>query len=118
MPNRVVWFDIPVRDLGRAMEFYSEVLDVEVSEDFPGVAVIVARNSDEVFGCLFESKTERPTWRGPLVYFDVSGRMDAAVEAAERCGGRVLDPSHRLGPFGQRAVVIDSEGNRIALHSE
>ena len=32
-------------------------------------------------------------------------------------GGEVMQPKHQIGPYGYRAVVIDSEGNRIALHS-
>ena len=36
---------------------------------------------------------------------------------AELHGGRILEPPHSLGPHGYRALLLDSEGNRIALHS-
>jgi uncharacterized protein len=32
-------------------------------------------------------------------------------------GGKVVKPVHSIGPHGFRAVILDSEGNRIALHS-
>ncbi len=40
MPNQIVWFDLPVTDLNRAIIFYSKVLDAEITEEFPGVAII------------------------------------------------------------------------------
>ncbi|MBI2993591.1 MAG: VOC family protein [Gammaproteobacteria bacterium] len=117
MVNRVVWFDVLVRDLARAMKFYSEVLNVEIREEHPGVGVI-AHGPQDIAGCLFRSETAMPSDSGPLLYFNVNGRLQQATEAVARLGGRVLNPPHPIGPFGQRAVVLDSEGNRIALHTE
>ncbi|HMA95109.1 MAG TPA: hypothetical protein VKP30_20600 [Polyangiaceae bacterium] len=45
------------------------------------------------------------------------GRLDASITAAGSKGGVVLQPKHPIGPHGFRAIVKDSEGNRIALHS-
>lgn len=39
MANRVIWFDVPVEDLSRAIESYSNVLDIAV-EEAHGVAVL------------------------------------------------------------------------------
>jgi uncharacterized protein len=117
MSNRIVWFDLPVGDLKRAMLFYSEVLDVEISEEFPDVAVI-AHGDDEVSGCLYKSDEHPPSRAGTLIYFNVLGRLEAAVDAATRNGGQIEKPPHQIGPFGRRAIIIDSEGNRVALHSE
>jgi predicted enzyme related to lactoylglutathione lyase len=47
----------------------------------------------------------------------VDGRIRDAVSRTPELGGRVLEPTHAIGPHGFRAVVLDSEGNRIALHS-
>jgi uncharacterized protein len=71
----------------------------------------------EAAGCLFTSDTVKPSADGPLVYLNVHGRLDEAVEAVEPSGGKILEPKTPIGPFGFRAVVLDSEGNRIALHS-
>ena len=116
MANRVVWFDVPVEDLGRASDFYSKVLDISVQEAH-GVAVLEHSGSD-VAGCLFKSDDEKPSDRGLLLYFNVSGRLDAAIEAVEQCGGQILKVKEQIGEHGYRAIVLDSEGNRIALHSE
>lgn len=116
MVNRVVWFDIPVEDLSRAMEFYSKVLNISV-EEAHGVAVL-EHSGNDVAGCLFKSDDEKPSDRGLLLYFNVSGRLDAAMKAAEQCGGKILKPKEQIGAHGYRTIVLDCEGNRIALHSE
>ena len=117
MANRVIWFDLPVLDLNRAMQFYSGVLDCEVREDHPGVGVI-SHGEGEVSGCLFRKSDAFPSEQGALLYFNVNGRLDAAVAAAKRLGGRTVKPPHQIGSYGRRAIVMDSEGNRIALHSD
>ena len=116
MANRVVWFDVPVEDLGRATEFYSRVLDIAVEE--AGDVAILEHSGNDVAGCLFKSDNEKPSATGLLLYFNVSGRLDEAIEAAEKNGGSILIAKEQIGPYGYRAVVLDSEGNRIALHSE
>ncbi len=117
MSNRISWFDLPVTDLSRAIQFYSVVLEVEIKEEFPGVAVI-AHEGNDVSGCLFTSSSSKPSRDGVLLYFNVNGRIEAAVAAVEKCGGEVEEPPHEIGSFGRRALIIDTEGNRVALHTE
>jgi predicted enzyme related to lactoylglutathione lyase len=119
MANQIVWLDIPVLDLDRAIRFYSAVLGAPVrKEEFPGMAIgVLPHEANDVGGCLFQSKDERPSSSGPLVYLNAQGRLDQAIGAVEKHGGKVLQPKHQIGPHGYRAVVLDSEGNRVALHS-
>ena len=120
MANQVVWVDIPVLNLDRAMRFYSAVLGKPVQkQDFPGMSMALLPDAgSDVSGCLFAREDERPADRGPLVYLNADGRLDQAVAAVEANGGKVLQPKHQIGPHGFRAVIHDSEGNRIALHSK
>lgn len=117
MSNKIVWFDLPVVDLPRAILFYKSVLEVEIKEEFPGVAVI-SHKDEEISGCLYLSSDYKPSKDGALLYFNVNGRLENAVAAAGKLGGRTEQSQHEIGSFGRRAIVIDSEGNRIALHSE
>lgn len=117
MSHTVVWFDLPVEQLNRAIAFYQAVLAMDVKEEFPGVAVF-AHGDTDVAGCLFESDEHKPSTQGPLIYLNVNGRLAEAVANVRQFGGSIEQPPHEIGPFGQRAIVIDSEGNRIALHSE
>ena len=120
MANQIVWCDIPVLDLDRAVKFYSAVLDQTVKkQEFPGMtAGILAHNDGEVGACLFTSADEKPSDVGAMIYLNVNGRLDDAVAAVAQNGGTVIKPKHAIGPFGFRAVIIDSEGNRVALHSD
>jgi predicted enzyme related to lactoylglutathione lyase len=117
--NQIVWVDIPVRDLDRAIKFYSAVLGAQVhKEEIPGAPIGVLPHSEgDVGGCLVPHPDSTPAG-GPLLYLNANGRLDQAIAASANNGGRVLEPKHQIGPHGYRAIVLDSEGNRIALHSE
>jgi predicted enzyme related to lactoylglutathione lyase len=117
--NQVVWVDIPVLDLDRAMRFYSAVLGAALQkQDYQGMAFALLPGADsDVSGCLFMKADERPSDRGVVVYLNAQGRLDEAIAAVEPNGGRVVLPKHQIGPHGFRAVICDSEGNRLALHS-
>lgn len=120
MSNRVVWVDIPVTDLDRAIAFYARVLGTPVArEGGPGFAFGLLPHSDgDVGGCLYVSGPENaPSRMGPLVYLNVEGRLPLAVEAVPAMGGQVLKGVHEIGPHGFCAIVLDSEGNKIALHA-
>ncbi len=119
MPNQIVWVDIPVLDLDRAITFYSAVLGGGVKkEQFGGMSLgLLPHEMGSVGGCLFQKEGEKPSQQGPLIYLNVQGRLDEAVSAVQAKGGKVLKPKESIGPHGFRAVVVDSEGNRVALHS-
>ena len=119
MANQIVWVDIPVLDLDRAIRFYSAVLDTPIrKQEMPGMTIgLLPHEEREVGGCLFVSDEFKPSHQGPLLYLNAEGRLDPAIAAVDPNGGKVLKPKHPIGPYGYRAVVLDSEGNRIALHS-
>jgi predicted enzyme related to lactoylglutathione lyase len=119
MANQIVWVDIPVLDLDRAIRFYSTVLGNAVRrQEYPGMVIGLLPGSDpDVTGCLFMKDDERPSDRGLLIYLNAQGRLDEAVAAVEPNGGKVLQARHQIGPYGFRAIILDSEGNRVALHS-
>jgi len=120
MNDVVCWTDIPVLELDRAVKFYSMVLGQPVTlESGQGFEYALLPNSESgVSGCLYQSPDEHPSLSGPLIYFSVEGRLDASLNAVTPYGGKILEAKHPIGPHGYRAVVVDSEGNRIALHSQ
>ena len=119
MQTVICWCDIPVLDLKRAMAFYSAVLGepvtLQAGEGFE--FGLLPHVQDSVSGCLYVSEENKPSQHGPLVYLNVAGRLDQAVDSVSTHGGKVIQPKHPIGPHGFRAIVEDSEGNRIALHS-
>jgi predicted enzyme related to lactoylglutathione lyase len=117
-PDRVVWFDLPVADLERASRFYAAVLGIEVSPAKAGnfTFAVLEHGPDGNGGCLIPNAKEVSA-AGILVYMAVEGRIRDAVTETQKQGGRVLKAIESIGPHGYRAIVLDSEGNRIALHS-
>jgi predicted enzyme related to lactoylglutathione lyase len=115
--NRAVWFDIPVAELDRAIAFYRAILGVGVDkQEFAGSSIGVIEHKDGNGGCLVPEKAEI-TGGGILMYMNVDGRIRDAIQKVVPHGGTVIEPIQSIGPHGFRAVVLDSEGNRIALHS-
>ena len=122
--DTLCWTDIPVTNLDRAIKFYSAVLAKEVRKLSEGRMEygLLPHEEQNASGCLCirgdsGGVDNRPSANGPLIYLSVEGRLDEAVEAARANGGKVLRARQQIGEHGFRAVVIDSEGNRIALHS-
>lgn len=117
--NRAVWFDIPVVDLKRASAFYAAVLSIGVDEAaFDGFSFAVLEHSEGNGGCLVPGADQVSSDKGILLYLNVDGRIRDAVEKVTECGGKVVEDVHPIGPHGFRAIVLDSEGSRLALHSE
>jgi uncharacterized protein len=116
--NRAVWFDIPVADLDRAAKFYRALLGVGVDkETFGDMSFCVIEHHDGNGGCLVLNKAEIAAG-GVLLYLNVNGRIRDAISKVVPNGGSLVKEIHSIGPHGFRAIVLDSEGNRIALHSE
>lgn len=119
--NRVVWFDLPAVDLERAATFYRAVLNIKVDVVTmdPAHSMAVFEHGQGNGGALVlrpDEVARRDT--GPLLYLNAEGRIRDAVKQAAAHGGKVIEDVASLGPHGYRAIVRDSEGNRVALHSQ
>jgi predicted enzyme related to lactoylglutathione lyase len=122
--DTLCWADIPVTNLDRGIKFYSAVLGQEVRKMSEGELEygLLPHEEQNASGCLClggDSVGDRnqPSQNRPLIYLSVEGRLDEAVKAARDNGGKVLQERQPIGPHGFRAVIVDSEGNRLALHS-
>ena len=116
--NRAVWFDIPVADLDRATKFYAEVLAIGVAqESFGDFKFSVLDHQDGNGGCLVPNADEVSAERGILLYMNVDGRIRDAIAKTTAHDGKIIEDIHSIGPHGFRAIILDSEGNRLALHS-
>jgi uncharacterized protein len=121
MKNPVGYFEIPVNDLDRAVSFYEQVFGYEfereivdsnemawfpINEDAPGIS-----------GALAKGESYIPCIKGTLVYFSTDDIEDTLVKV-QASGGRTLYSKTSLGELGWVAEFEDSEGNRVALHSQ
>lgn len=117
MQTPIAWIDMPVSNLERAMSFYQKITNIEVTKMAGNVeAAIMAHQQGEASICLFVSEDEAPSASGPIIYISVNQALIEAVKMVEECGGRLIKGIHQIGPYGNRAIILDSEGNRVALH--
>lgn len=120
--NRAVWFDIFVNDLERAMAFYRAVLGCAISKENDqgrtfAVLAGLGGNSGSLIPVREAIVAQGVHAQGVLLYLNVEGRLCEALTEVRRFGGEVLEDVRPMGLHGFRAVVRDSEGNRIALHA-
>ncbi len=119
--SAVVWFEIPVNDMDRAKVFYEAVFEVKINiQNFGGLFMgwfPFSEGGTGASGTLIKHDSYIPSREGTMVYFncdDVANEL-SRVEAA---GGQIYQPKTQISPdHGYMAVFIDSEGNRVALHS-
>ena len=119
--NPVVWFEIPVTNLERAIEFYNKVFDIEIQLLDLGAPRMGLFPQEEgapgATGGLMEYDSYVPSHDGTLVYLscdDLQNELDRIEEA----GGKILRAKSLISPeHGYMGVFEDTEGNRVALHS-
>ena len=120
MKNTLNWFELPVIDMDRAARFYEQLLKGTVRIETAGGEPngILPYEQPGVGGALVLRDGFKPGAGGGLIYFNLNGDLDAAAERAVQAGGRLVMPPSEPFPFGRIAIVIDSEGNQIGLHSD
>lgn len=118
--NPVGWFEIYVDDMARARRFYEAVFGGTL-EPLPvdGLEMFAFPMADDVLGAggALVHAPECPAGRNStVVYFSCE---DCAVEAGRvaPAGGRVLREKFSIGQYGFVALVFDTEGNLVGLHS-
>jgi len=118
--NPVGWFEIYVQDMERAKAFYENVFDLKLTKlDDPSMDMWffpMQLEGSGAPGALVRMPGFSSGSNSVLVYFSCE---DCAVEAAnaERAGGRVEKGKFSIGQYGYIALIIDTEGNMIGLHS-
>ena len=118
MKNMVVWFDIPVKNLKRAVEFYRTVLDVELQTmEQPVPMAMFPFGPGVASGALVESREISPSKQGTAVYLNGGKDLSGPLGRVEAAGGKILQKKTAIGEHGFIAYFEDTEGNRVGLHS-
>ncbi|MDX2002075.1 MAG: VOC family protein [Chitinophagales bacterium] len=120
--NVVGWFEIPVTDMDRALRFYENVFQVKMQrqqfgdEDMAWFPFIEGKGAS---GSLVKQpEFYRPSKDGILIYFTAPEGITPELERVKENGGTVLlDRKLIAEDIGYMALFLDTEGNRIALHS-
>ena len=122
MANAINWFEIPAVDFDRALKFYAEVLQVELEvmpspdgetqyANFP-----YQRDGSWVSGGIVKKKGFAPTTTGPILYLNGGEDLSTPLARIEGAGGKITMPKTPIVDMFM-AEFIDTEGNRMRLHS-
>lgn len=116
----VAWFEIPSVDFDRAVRFYEAALDVKLNRQQFGDQPIAVFDYEEpaTGGAIVHNPSMKPGGNGVCVYLSAQPTVDAVLARIEKAGGKTDGPVIELPQnIGYIAFFIDTEGNRVGLHS-
>lgn len=121
--HAVSWFEIPATDIQRAKTFYETILAADLAfldmgDEFK--MAVFPGDQDSVSGALVQNDPgyKPSVTHGPLIYLNANPDLQIIEDRIESAGGKVTLPKRQISPeHGYMAVFEDTEGNRMALHS-
>jgi predicted enzyme related to lactoylglutathione lyase len=121
--NSLNWFEIPVKDMARAKHFYQVSFGIHMHEMtmmhmdmamFPNEP-----DSGKANGALVRSNYHTPSTDGVMVYLNANPDLQLVLNRISGEGGQVIMQKTLIDEqTGYMAFFIDTEGNRIGLHSQ
>jgi len=121
--NAISWFEIPSTDIDRAQKFYETIFDIQmIPFDMPLLKMRMFPTEDpmSIGGAVcYSPDFYKPSAdSGPVVYLNGNPDVQLVLDKIEAAGGEIIVPKTQISPeHGYMAVFLDSEGNRVALHS-
>ena len=123
--NALNWFEIPVDDFSRAKKFYETIFNYQMPESMMGNSrmgfFLYDMPGGKVGGAIVHSPDfYSPAANGTLVYLNAQPDLQIILARVEEAGGSILTPKTIISEeqnLGYWAVIKDTEGNRVALHS-
>ncbi len=112
-----IWVELPATDLERAKAFYEAVFQhppTEIIVDGPR-RITTLPGTPSV--SLNETAGFTPTREGSLPYFHVDEPLSGALARVSEAGGSIIEATAQRGDNGFFALVVDSEGNGLTVHS-
>jgi uncharacterized protein len=119
-PHALNWFEIPVTNFTRAKAFYETVLGIKIEPMVMGPTTMgfLSTSPDAVGGALVQSEESTPSQLGTMVYLNGGENLAPILARVELAGGTIAVPKTEIGSeFGFFAHFIDTEGNKVGLHS-
>lgn len=120
--NTLNWFEIPVTNFERAKKFYESIFGIQLESQEMGGAMMgffpYEPGSGKLSGAICAGEWYKPSQDGALLYLNGDPNLQTVLDKIAGAGGQVIMPKTQISPeIGYFAIFIDSEGNRLALHS-
>lgn len=119
-PHVISWFEIPVTNFARAKAFYESVLGVTIEPMVMGPTTMgfLTSNPNAVGGAIVHGDGGTPSKQGTIIYLNGGDDLAPMLAKVKPAGGSIVVPKTEIGnDFGCFAHFIDTEGNKVGLHS-
>ena len=118
--NFVSWFEIPAIDFNQAVSFYNHIFGIEMQQNITEMnATAFFPATSGIGGAVISGPGSIPSDRGPLIYLNGGNDLNNVLSKIEEAGGRIIMPKTLISlSDGYFAIFIDSQGNKLALHSK
>jgi predicted enzyme related to lactoylglutathione lyase len=121
--NALNWFEIPVIDMERAKHFYQVAFGIHMDTMNTGEMQMASFPADmgngKVSGSLTKSAYHKPSADGVVIYLNANPDLSVVLQRIQSEGGNVMMGKTLITPeIGYMAFFIDTEGNKVALHSQ
>ena len=120
LKNSLNWFEIPVVDFDRAKKFYSTIYDFDMPTQKMGEADMgfLLMEQGGIGGAIVKCDGYTPSQEGVMVYLNGGENLQTVLDRIENAGGKIASPKFKItDEIGYCAFFIDSEGNKVGLHS-
>lgn len=120
MKNAINWFEIPATDFDRAVRFYSAIYDHDMpTRDMGHVKMgFFSHEQGQVGGAVVSGDGYQPSMQGCKVYLNGGDDLSTVLDRVATAGGSVVMGKTEISPeIGYFAIIQDTEGNHIYLHS-
>ena len=120
MKSYISIFEIPATDISRAIEFYQAILDINIEKmEMPGMEMgILPYEEQAVTGVIMKGEGFQPSADGVTIYLDGGDNLQVILDKVEKNGGEIIVPkTSHADESGYFALFLDSEGNKMGLHS-
>jgi len=116
----VSWFEIPAIDFQQAVNFYNHIFDITMEQNSTEVnAMAFFPTTTGIGGSVIAGQGYVPSDCGPLIYLNAGNDLNNVLFKVEEAGGRVVMQKTIISKeMGYFAIFIDSQGNKLALHSK
>ncbi|WP_305983384.1 VOC family protein [Roseivirga thermotolerans] len=112
--------EIPATDISRAVKFYQSILDIQIeSIEMQGTEMgIFPADGQSASVVITKGEGYEPSATGVLVYLNGGEDLEPVLKKIEKSGGQILLAKTLIDEEnGYFALFLDTEGNKMGLHS-
>lgn len=116
----ISWFEIPAVDFQQAVHFYNHIFGIEMTQNITDAnAMAFFPVTSGIGGAVIAGSGSIPSDTGPLIYLNGGKDLNTVLNKVEEVGGRIVMAKTLISEdAGYFAIFIDSQGNKLALHSK